>query len=444
MSKPTPEEIEKITEEAYIYAFPMLMGCRFAFATFMVPSLPSYRGPINGIYGKAATLDHTYKDVITANADTPYSFGMLDLRAEPAVIQVPEVTDRYYVLQFIDLYGCNVHFIGSRATGSKVGTYLAVGPGWDGHAGDEFDGVLPFETELVMVAGRTQLLGPDDVPALTKVMDSYQVQSLSVYRGQSGRAPEAVQWPIWNDEASRDERFIGYLNSLLGFCQPIHPSEADLMASFAQIGIGAGQPFAADALSDEIRDAIRAGVTNAREIMAAKSRSIGKSVNGWKFAEVFGDRDFYGGDYMLRAVAAMLGYGGNDFIEAMYPLVRNDDAGEPLDGAFRHQLRFSSTPPTKAFWSVTMYDTSYDGTAGYMIENPINRYLINSTTPGLVYADDGSLTLTIQREQPQNAAERANWLPAPEGPFYMTMRIYWPEPAALDGTWTPPPVVHVA
>ena len=444
MSKPTPEEIEKITEEAYIYAFPMLMGYRFAFATFMVPSLPSYRGPINGIYGKAATLDHTYKDVITANADTPYSFGMLDLRAEPAVIQVPEVTDRYYVLQFIDLYGCNVHFIGSRATGSKVGTYLAVGPGWDGHAGDEFDGVLPFETELVMAAGRTQLLGPDDVPALTKVMDSYQVQSLSAYRGQSSPAPEAVQWPVWNDEASRDERFIGYLNFMLAFCQPIHPSESDLMASFAQIGIGAGQPFAAEALNDEVRDAIRAGVTEARETMAAKSRSIGKSVNGWKFAEVFGDRDFYGGDYMLRAVAAMLGYGGNDFIEAMYPLVRNDDAGEPLDGAYRYHLRFTTTPPTRAFWSVTMYDTSYDGTAGYMIENPINRYLINSTTPGLVYAEDGSLTLTIQREQPQDAAEQANWLPAPEGLFYMTMRIYWPKQDALDGTWTPPPVLRVA
>jgi hypothetical protein len=140
----------------------------------------------------------------------------------------------------------------------------------------------------------------------------------------------------------------------------------------------------------------------------------------------------------------MLGYGGNDFIEAMYPLVRNDEDGESLDGAFRYQLTFTTTPPTRAFWSITMYDTSYDGTAGYMIENPINRYLINSTTQGLVYADDGSLTITIQREQPQDAAEQANWLPAPEGLFYMTMRIYWPEPAALDGTWTPPPVVRVA
>ena len=444
MNKLSTQEIEKIAEEAYIYAFPMMMGYRFAFATFLMPGLPSYRGPINGIYGKAATLDHTYKDVITANADTPYSFGLLDLRAEPVVIQVPEVTDRYYVLQFLDLYGCNVYFVGSRATGSKAGSYLAVGPGWDGQAGADFDGVLSFETELVVVPGRTQLLGPDDLPALTKVMDGYQVQTLSAYHGQSGPDPEAVQWPVWNDEASRDERFIGYLNFLLTFCQPIHPSEADLMARFTQIGIGAGKPFDAEALSAEVRDAIRAGVTTARETMAAKAHTIGKFVNGWMFAEVFGDREFYDGDYLLRAVGAMVGYGGNDFIEAMYPTVRDDDSGEPLDGAHRYQIAFTTPPPTKSFWSITMYDTSYDGTAGYMVENPINRYLINSTTPGLIYGDDGSLTLAIQHERPRDATEQANWLPAPEGVFYMVMRIYWPRPEALDGTWTPPPVVRKA
>ena len=107
----------------------MLMGYRFGFATFLVPSLPSYRGPVNAIHGKAATLDHTFKDVVTPNADTPYSMGMLDLRAEPVVLQVPEVTERYYVFQFVDLFGTNPHFIGSRATGSGAGLYLAVGPG---------------------------------------------------------------------------------------------------------------------------------------------------------------------------------------------------------------------------------------------------------------------------------------------------------------------------
>ena len=443
MNKITSKEIETTIEEAYIYAFPMLMGYRFAFATFLTPGLPSYRGPANAIHGRAATLDHTFNDVITPNADTPYSFGLLDLRAEPVVIQVPTVADRYYVFQFVDLFGTNPHFIGSRATGSREGIYLAVGPRWEGQAGDEFDAVLPFDTDLVFVIGRTQLLGPDDVSALAKVMASYEVQTLSAFRGQDGPAAPPVQWPVWNDQASRDERFIGTLNFLLSFCQPTHPSEAELMARFAKIGIGPGAPFDADALDGEVQHAIRAGVAAAREAMAAKARDVGQKVQGWTSSDVFGTREWYGGVYLLRAAAAMAGWGGNDVVEAIYPTTREDASGEPLSGANRYRIRFTTLPPAKAFWSVTMYDTSYDGTAGYLVENPINRYLINSTTQGLVYGDDGSLTITIQHQQPQDAGQRANWLPAPEGPFYLVMRIYWPEPDALDGSWTPPPVVRI-
>ena len=267
----TEQEVKKIAEEAYIYAFPMLMGYRFAFASFLMPGIPSHRGPVNTLTGKAVTLDHTFKEVVTPNADTPYSMALLDLRAEPVVLQVPAIKDRYYVFQFVDLFGTNPHFIGSRATGSKAGTYLLVGPGWDGEAGDEFDGVLPFDTDLVFVIGRTQLLGVEDVPALAKVMASYKLQPLSAYRGQDAPATPPVQWPLWNDEASRDERFIGTLNFLLTFCQPIHPSEAELMARFAQIGIGPGLPFDADALDDETRDAIRAGIAAAREDDGPKS-----------------------------------------------------------------------------------------------------------------------------------------------------------------------------
>jgi hypothetical protein len=176
--------------------------------------------------------------------------------------------------------------------------------------------------------------------------------------------------------------------------------------------------------------------------MATKVRNIGQKTRGWTSSDVFGTRQWYAGDYLLRAAAAMAGWGGNDVIEAIYPTAREDADGEPFDGAHRYQITFDTLPPAKSFWSITMYDTSYDGTAGYLVENPINRYLINSTTQGLVYGKDSSLTITIQHEQPQDAAEQANWLPAPEGPFYLVIRIYWPKKAALDGSWTPPPVVR--
>lgn len=439
----TPQEATQIAKEAYIYAFPMLMGYRFAYGAFLNAQAPGYRGPVNSIHGRPATLDHRFKDVITPNADTPYSFGMIDLRAEPVVIQVPEVKDRYYVLQLEDLFGTNVHYIGSRATGSQAGKYLAVGPGWSGDAGDAFAGVLPFETDLAFILGRTQLLDANDVTALADVMAGYKVQPLSAYLGQTAPTAPPVEWMPWVDEASRDERFIGYFNFLLSFCQPTHPSETEIMTRFAQIGIEPGKTFDANAISDELRLAIRAGVGAAREAMVAAIPRYGKVVNGWQSAEVFGPRQFFSSDYMLRAISAFLGWGGNDAIEAFYPTARHDGDGNPLDGSHRYQLVFATLPPCKAFWSVTMYDTSYDGTAGYLVENPINRFLINSNTPGLVYGVDGALTITIQYERPEDATERANWLPAPAGPFYLTLRIYWPEKAALDGTWTPPSVQKV-
>jgi hypothetical protein len=130
------------------------------------------------------------------------------------------------------------------------------------------------------VIGRTQLLGPDDVPALAKVMASYQMQPLSAYRGQVVLEVPATQWPVWNDEASLDERFIGTLNFLLTFCQPIDPSEVDLMARFAQIEIGLGLPFNAEALGDDVREAMRAGTAAARQTMAQKVGAISQKTNG--------------------------------------------------------------------------------------------------------------------------------------------------------------------
>lgn len=444
MTDPTPDEISAIAEEAYVFAFPMLMGYRFAFASFLVPQLPTYRGPLNELHGRAVTLDHTFRDVITPNADTPYSMAAFDLRAEPMVLEVPAVDDRYYVLQFVDLYGTNPHYVGSRSTGPGAGTYLVTGPGWTGEAPAGIDAVLPCETDLVIIIGRTQLHGADDVDRAAEVMAGYRAQPLSAFLGTAAPpAPAAVDWPVWNDEASRDERFIGLVNPLLTLCQPPHPSEVELLARFARIGIGPGVPFDADTLDPATRDALRAGVAAARARLEQRAAALGKIVNGWSAVEALGSREFFAGDYELRGAGAMAGWGGNDKIEAFYPLARVDGDGEPLDGAHRYRLTLRTDPPARAFWSVTIYDTSYDGVAGYLVENPIGRYLVNGTTPGLVRGDDGSLTIVVQRDEPADAADRANWLPAPEGPFYLVLRIYWPEPAALDGAWAPPPVVRV-
>ena len=441
----TPEQVSAIAAEAYIYAFPMLMGYRYGYATFLQPASPVYAGPANeGPFGEAATLDHTFKDVITPNADTPYSFGLVDLRAGPVVLTVPEVSGRYYGMQFENLLGHNEFYVGGRTTGTASGSYLLFGPQWEGDMPNGFAGSFRFETDLVFLIGRTQLLGSDDREALAKVMEQYRLEPLDVFQGGEAPSLPPFDWPHWDDDASRDERFIGYVNALLTFALPAHPDEKEMFERFAKIGIGPGLPFDIESLTEEHRMALAEGVGSARTLMGGASESLGENTNGWMTMDAFGNHDFYDGDYMKRAGAAMVGWGGNDQAEAHYPMARVDADGNPFDGHAKYQMTLETPPPVNAFWSVTMYDTSYDGTAGYLVENPINRYLINSTTENLVFDDDGGLTITMQNGEPTDPKERANWLPTPEGPFYLALRMYLPQPAALDGTWQPPPVTRVA
>jgi hypothetical protein len=437
------EELESIAEEAYVYAFPAFMGYRGGYDKFLNPSSPAYRGAPNaGPHGKAVTLDSSFKGIITPNSDTPYSWGLLDLRAGPLVLTVPEVTDRYYVMQFENLLGENEYFVGSRATGSGAGTYLLVGPRWDGDLPDGFADTLRFETDLVYLIGRTQLFSPEDKDALAKIMVQYKLETLEEFNGDEAPAVPDTDWPVWDDAVLKDERFVGLLNRLLEFTGPIDPDEADMHERFAKIGIGAGVDFDVDALSDDQRAALARGTASADAKIKKAAGEQGEIVNGWMMMDPFGNRAFFNGDFLKRAAVAMIGWGGNDKAEAFYPMLRKGPDGKPLDGNGKYQLTFELPIPVNAFWSLTMYDTAYDGVGGYMVDNPIDRYLINSLTPGLV-EENGSLTITMQRDEPEDPTERANWLPTPDMDFYLAFRLYWPKEEALDGTWAPPEIVRL-
>ena len=159
-------------------------------------------------------------------------------------------------------------------------------------------------------------------------------------------------------------------------------------------------------------------------------------------ADAFGTREFLNGDYLARFSGAVLGIYGNSKDEAIYPLYFVDSDKKPLSGANRYELRFApgDLPPVNAFWSLTLYELP----SSLLSANPLNRYLINSAMlPSLKRDDDGGVTLAIQHADP-GADEQANWLPAPTGPFFVVMRLYWPKPDALDGRWKAPPLLAVS
>ncbi len=435
-------------KEAYIYGFPMLMNYAVMYQYAIDKNSGQYKAPFNQINNEARVFTPKDTAVITPNSDTPYSMLAADLRAEPLVLCVPKVEKgRYYSVEMFDMYTFVFGYIGTRATGNDAGCYAVAGPDWKGETPAGIKTVYRSGSQFAMIAYRTQLFGPSDIDNVKKIQAGYKVQPLSAFLKQPAPpAPPAIEWPAFTKDDMKLP-FPKYLNFILQFCPDV-PEEKELRAKFAEVGIAAGKPFDVAQLSDAQKAEEALGVKEGFDAIENKVVTMGKEVNGWGISAAFGDRAFYNGDWLLRAAGAKAGIYANIAAEAMYPFARKDNTGAELDGSkHNYTLTFApgQFPPVNAFWSVTMYD----GKTQLLIDNPINRYLINSPMmPTLKKGQDGSLTLYIQHDAP-SGDKKANWLPAPNGPIYMVMRLYWPktEPPSLlppgEGTWKPP-VIAVA
>ncbi len=404
-----------------------------------------WKAPFNAIDNEHRVFTYEDTSIPTPNSDTPYSMAWLDLRAEPMVISVPAVPrERYYSVMLNDGNTFNYGYIGSRATGTEAGSYLVVGPGWKGEAPADIKKVFQSTTDFSLAVFRTQLFDAGDMDNVIKVQSGYKVEPLSAFlKKPAPPTAPAVQWPKADKELVKTE-FFEYLDLALQFA-PAGPEEKGIRERLARIGVGAGKKFDFKDLSLEHKAEILLGMRAGEKKVEEKVATIGKDLNGWNVGAGFGDRAFYNGDWLLRAAAAKAGIYGNDGVEAMYPLAKAAADGSPLDGSkHKYTVTFAKEqyPPVNAFWSITMYD----GKTQLLIKNPIDRYLINSPMlPGMKKSADGSLTIYIQKDSP-GADKESNWLPAPDGPIYMVMRLYWPktEPPSIlppgEGTWSPPKI----
>jgi len=439
-------ETKAIAEEAFIYGLPIVMNYAVMNEFVVDKNSGQYKAPFNTVSNEARVF--TYKDtaVVTPNSDTPYSMLWLDLRAEPMVVSVPAVDrKRYYSVQLIDGNAYNYGYIGSRATGVEAGDYLVAGPDWKGETPAGIRKVFQSTTPFALTIFRTQLFDADDMPNVVKVQAGYKAQPLSAFLKQPPPpAAPAIDF-VPASTAGIKGNFYEYLDGALHYV-PVTDEDKAIRAKLASIGIGPGKSFDFKELSPEHKAAMLLAMKEGDDKVTEYLASGMKDINGWKVGSLFGDRAFYSGDWLKRAAAAKGGIYGNDAVEAMYPMTRSDAKGEPLDGSkHNYTLTFPAgqLPPVNAFWSVTMYD----GKTQLLIENPIGRYLVNSPMlPGMKKNADGSLTLYIQKDSPGKALE-SNWLPAPNGPIYLVMRLYWPKdtsPSILPagtGDWKPPAVV---
>jgi hypothetical protein len=439
----TPEEAQAIAKEAYIYANPLVDHYRLFYSYFVDSNDPAFKAPFNQI--KSIPDVYTYLDTAmqTPNSDTPYGYGGLDLRSEPVVIIVPPIEEsRYFSVQMIDGFTHNFYYIGSRTTGNKGGKFLFVGPDWKGEKPSGFDDVIEAETNLVFAFFRTQLFDPSDLANVEAIQAGYKIQPLSAYLNQPAPTqPAAVEFlkPLSREELKSSLSVFNQLNFWLQF-NNIHESEKELFERFAKIGVVPGQTFDPQSFSPEIQEALAAGIHDAWKEFG--ELNVSKIQTGQvTSADVFGTREYLNNNYLYRMAGAVLGIYGHSKEECIYPFYQLDSEGQRLDAStnkYTLTMQESELPPVNAFWSYTMYQLP----ASVLVKNPIDRYLINSPMlRNLKPNGDGSITLYIQYESPGKDKE-SNWLPAPNGPFIMANRLYWPKPEAFNGTWKPIPIVR--
>lgn len=444
------EEAKIVAKEAYIYGFPLVMNYKTLYANVLDKNSGDYKGDFNKISCEARLYTPEDKAIVTVNSDTPYCMFWSDVRNQPVIFSVPDVNaDRYYSFQFIDLFTHNFAYLGSLTKGNKAGKYMVADESWNGIVPDGINEVIKCETGIFFTIVRTQLFNENDLSNLKKLQDQYKVQTLSEYLGKPEVKNENSDvLPQWVEGDQLTEASFKYMHAVFKLIGHDLESEKPLMEKFAKLGIATDQGYDFSAFDKETQDAIKEGVKEGFAEMQAlikeqSSDPIGstKIFGTRKFLETSAKENYHFNDiYLIRAVGAYVGIYGNSASEAMYPTFLTDADGNTMDASqHNYTLTFAPNqlPPVKSFWSITMYD----GKSQLLVNNSIDKYLVNSTTVDkYVKNKDGSITIYMQYESPGKHLQ-ANWLPAPNGSFYCVMRLYGPKEDALNGTWITPKII---
>ena len=357
------------------------------------------------------------------------------------IVSVPDTGGRFYLLPMLDMWTDVFASPGWRTTGTQAADYAVVAPGWTGEIPA---GIVRIDapTPYVWVIGRTKTDGPADYDAVHKIQAGYKVTPLSNWGGTPPSIAVKVDPSVDMKTPPKTlvntmpaGEYFAYAAELLKL-HPPHVTDQPILAQMKRIGIEPGKTFDIDKLDPAVKNGLESAPEEAQKLMAWKVATLARVANGWSMnTDTMG---VYGNYYLKRAIVAQVGLGANLVEDAIYPLNIGDAAGDPLDGASDYTIHFdkAALPPVNAFWSITLYDRD-----GFQVANGLDRFAVSSWMP-FKYNADGSLDLLFQNASP-GADKEANWLPAPKGPFNLTMRLYGPKAEALTGKWNPPPIMKV-
>lgn len=437
----TAAQAHAVAVEAYTYLYPIVTMdvSRRQMCSTPAGERPG-RGPMGAFTHIRAFPTADFKEVVRPNFDTLYSSAWLDVTDEPWIVSAPASGDRYFLLPVLDMWTDVFASPGTRTSGSGALSFAICRPHWSGELPDGVERI-DAPTPTVWMIGRTQTNGPDDYEAVRAFQDQLSVTPLSAW-GAEPPAPtlvdlggiDAATPPLDQVNAMSGVDFFSLGLALMERHGP-HATDWGTVARMRRLGLVPGADLTQ--LPADARAAVDEAPAAALAVLGAQFPRLAPVVSGWmSLTDTMG---VYGNFYVKRAVVAMVGLGANQPEDAIYPVLEVDADGDPLDGANRYVIHFDAgaLPPVDAFWSITMYDEH-----GFQVANEIDRYAIGDRDD-LTFGADGSLDIYLQPDNP-GPDRVGNWLPSAPGPLGVTMRLYAPRPAALEGTWTPPPVRKVS
>lgn len=446
----SPDEARAIAMEGYVYFYPLVTMDITRKQLTNTPKPEGLAAPANQFANIRTYPTADMRAVVRPNFDTLYSSAWLDITKEPVIVSVPDTKGRYYLLPMLDMWTDVFASPGWRTTGTGAQNFLIASPTWRPELRDNLESLgvpagtqrIDAPTPQIWVIGRIKTDGPPDYPAVHALQDQLKITPLSQWGKNATPAPAAIDAsidmktpPKIQVDTMPGDKFFAYAAEILK-TNPPHLTDQAQIARLKRIGFVAGQSFDPAKADPTVRAAINQAPREALTMMQRQIPTLARVANNWSMN--VNTMGVYGDYYVKRAIVANFGLGANQPEDAVYPLNLGDKNGAPLNGTNQYTLHFTKAelPPAHAFWSVTLYDGD-----GFQVANALNRFAISSWN-NLTYNADGSLDLYLQNEDP-GEGKRNNWLPAPKGPFNLTMRLYAPASSVLLGRWVPPAVEKV-
>ena len=388
--------------------------------------------------------------LLTPTNQTPYVIVMLNTGDGPVVLDLPRASEKtIFFGTVIDAWQLPVTDVGPEGADEGFGgKYLFLPPGYDKPVPEGYIVFRPKTYHLYVALRPVSIKGGtlEEAVAYSKQLKAYPLSQADT--PPPGRYIDA-SLKSWNTLPQYDLSYFEDLATAINE-EPVQARDLAMMGMLSSIGIRKGQPFKPDAETAKALDqASKDGYAQMQHYFVTPGKALVPywSGNQWQTFNIPREQleqgfPFETADELLLDKRAGGGYFWLSFFPkhlgkaSFYLVGLRDRSGAMLNGQSLYRLRVPTDVPARQFWSVTVYSMK---TKGFFAE--ADRVAISSSEKAqLKLNPDGTVDLYFGPKPP--AGLGPNWIPTGED-FFLWFRLYGPEKALFEKTWTLPDLEKV-